>query len=81
MKKLTLICCVCLMLTFSIKAQKAINPPAGGKAISNELIGIFFEDISSAASSARLNAMDGERVRHGELLDQVTLLVLFSHWA
>ena len=30
-------------------AQKAMNPPAGGKAISDELIGIFFEDISSSA--------------------------------
>lgn len=30
-------------------AQKAMTPPAGGKAISDELIGIFFEDISSAA--------------------------------
>ena len=32
-----------------VSAQKAVNPPAGGKAISDELIGIFFEDISSAA--------------------------------
>ena len=32
-----------------VSAQKAMNPPAGGKAISDELIGIFFEDISSAA--------------------------------
>ena len=30
-------------------AQKAMNPPAGGKTISDELIGIFFEDISSSA--------------------------------
>ena len=30
-------------------AQKPMTPPAGGKAISDELIGIFFEDISSAA--------------------------------
>lgn len=30
-------------------AQKAMTPPSGGKAISDELIGIFFEDISSAA--------------------------------
>ncbi len=30
-------------------AQKAMSAPAGGKAISDELIGIFFEDISSSA--------------------------------
>lgn len=30
-------------------AQKSMTPPNGGKAISDELIGIFFEDISSAA--------------------------------
>ena len=30
-------------------AQKSIKAPAGGKQISNELIGIFFEDISSSA--------------------------------
>ena len=32
-----------------VSAQKAMKAPAGGKAISDELIGIFFEDISSAA--------------------------------
>ena len=35
--------------TLSLSAQKAMTPPAGGKAISDELIGIFFEDISSSA--------------------------------
>ena len=35
--------------TVSIQAQKPMTAPAGGKAISDELIGIFFEDISSAA--------------------------------
>ena len=33
----------------SLHAQKSMTPPAGGKAISDKLIGIFFEDISSAA--------------------------------
>ena len=32
-----------------LQAQKSITPPAGGKAISDNLIGIFFEDISSSA--------------------------------
>ena len=31
------------------QAQKPMNAPKGGKAISDELIGIFFEDISSSA--------------------------------
>lgn len=35
--------------TLGMQAQKTMNAPAGGKAISDELIGIFFEDISSAA--------------------------------
>ena len=35
--------------TLGINAQKPMNAPKGGKAISDELIGIFFEDISSAA--------------------------------
>ncbi len=35
--------------TLSLSAQKPMTPPTGGKAISDELIGIFFEDISSSA--------------------------------
>ena len=35
--------------TLSLNAQKPMNAPKGGKAISDELIGIFFEDISSSA--------------------------------
>ena len=35
--------------TLGVSAQKTMKAPAGGKAISDELIGIFFEDISSAA--------------------------------
>ena len=33
----------------AVSAQKPMNAPAGGKAISDELSGIFFEDISHAA--------------------------------
>ena len=40
---------VMLATSLSLSAQKPVTPPAGGKAISDELIGIFFEDISSAA--------------------------------
>ena len=32
-----------------MNAQKPMNAPKGGKAISDELLGIFFEDISSSA--------------------------------
>ena len=41
--------------SLGVSAQKATTPPAGGKQISNELIGIFFEDISSSADGG-LNA-------------------------
>ena len=41
------------ILTLTLAAVSAIGlssqVPSGGKKISNELIGIFFEDISSAA--------------------------------
>jgi len=39
----------CLLAATSLWAQKPMTPPAGGKAISDHLIGIFFEDISNAA--------------------------------
>lgn len=45
----SLLVAACLLSTFSLQAQKTMKAPAGGKAISNELIGIFFEDISSSA--------------------------------
>ncbi|WP_294743845.1 alpha-L-arabinofuranosidase C-terminal domain-containing protein [uncultured Prevotella sp.] len=38
-----------LAATLGLNAQKPMTAPSGGKAISDELIGIFFEDISSAA--------------------------------
>ena len=38
-----------LVATLGLFAQKSMTPPAGGKVISDELIGIFFEDISSSA--------------------------------
>ena len=38
-----------MAVALGASAQKPMNAPAGGKAISDELIGIFFEDISSAA--------------------------------
>ena len=36
-------------VALGVSAQKPMTAPAGGKAISDELIGIFFEDISSSA--------------------------------
>ena len=35
-----------LAATMGLSAQTPMKAPAGGKAISDELIGIFFEDIS-----------------------------------
>ena len=48
MKRLTL-CAALAAATLGLSAQKTMKVPAGGKAISDELIGIFFEDISSSA--------------------------------
>jgi alpha-L-arabinofuranosidase len=50
-----------LASTLSATAQKSMTPPEGGKAISDNLIGIFFEDISSSADGG-LNA---ELVQNG----------------
>ena len=49
MIKRTLCAAVMAAATLSLCAQKPMNAPKGGKAISDELIGIFFEDISSSA--------------------------------
>ena len=49
MKKRVALCAVLLTATLGINAQKPMKAPKGGKVISNELIGIFFEDISSSA--------------------------------
>ena len=49
MKRLTTCAALLLAATLGINAQKPMKAPKGGKAISDELIGIFFEDISSSA--------------------------------
>ena len=49
MKKRVLISAALMAVSLGISAQKVMKAPAGGKAISDELIGIFFEDISSSA--------------------------------
>ena len=49
MKKRMTFLAAMLVACVGIYAQKAMKAPAGGKAISDELLGIFFEDISSAA--------------------------------
>ena len=48
MKRATLAAAL-LAATMGVSAQKSMTAPKGGKAISDQLIGIFFEDISSAA--------------------------------
>ena len=47
MKRMTLVA-LFVATTLGLSAQKPMNAPKGGKAISDELIGIFFEDISSS---------------------------------
>ena len=49
MKKVLFLGAAMMAATLGMQAQKTMKAPAGGKAISDELIGIFFEDISSAA--------------------------------
>ena len=48
MKRISL-AALTLVAAMGVSAQKPMTPPSGGKAISDELIGIFFEDISSSA--------------------------------
>ena len=49
MKKRVFAAAVLLTAAMGLSAQKTMKAPAGGKAISDELLGIFFEDLSSAA--------------------------------
>jgi len=49
MKKTLALGALMAVSALNMSAQKAANAPAGGKQISDELIGIFFEDISSSA--------------------------------
>lgn len=49
MNKRILLGVALMAASLGVNAQKTMSPPSGGKAISDELIGIFFEDISSAA--------------------------------
>lgn len=61
MKKLFLSLSLFSLVSMGMMAQKSMQAPQGGKQISNELIGIFFEDISSSADGG-LNA---ELVQNG----------------
>ena len=49
MTKRTTLAALLAVATLGLNAQKPMTAPKGGKAISDELIGIFFEDISSSA--------------------------------
>ena len=49
MTKRIVLAAMIMAATVGTNAQKSMKAPAGGKAISDELIGIFFEDISSSA--------------------------------
>ena len=49
MNKRTTFAALLAATALTVNAQKPMTAPAGGKAISDELIGIFFEDISHAA--------------------------------
>ena len=49
MKRIHVLGAAVLAATLGASAQRPMSAPKGGKAISDELIGIFFEDISSSA--------------------------------
>ena len=49
MKRKLIVMAVCASFVLSVTAAKPMKAPSGGKKISNELIGIFFEDISMSA--------------------------------
>ena len=49
MKRIHVLGAALLAATLGASAQRPMSAPKGGKAISDELIGIFFEDISSSA--------------------------------
>ena len=49
MNKRSILSAVLVTAAMGLNAQKPMTAPAGGKVISDELIGIFFEDISSSA--------------------------------
>lgn len=49
MKRKLIVMAVCASFALGVTAAKPMKAPSGGKKISNELIGIFFEDISMSA--------------------------------
>ncbi|MCR4810923.1 MAG: alpha-N-arabinofuranosidase [Prevotella sp.] len=49
MKKLTAMAALLMAATMGLSAQRPMSAPKGGKAISDELVGIFFEDINNSA--------------------------------
>ena len=61
MNKRTTMLTLMAAATLHLAAQKPMNAPKGGKAISDELIGIFFEDISSSADGG----INAELLRNG----------------
>jgi len=49
MRRILTLAVTALAALINIEAAQTIKAPKGGKAISDELLGIFFEDISYAA--------------------------------
>ena len=49
MNKRTILAALMMAATVGLQAQKPMKAPKGGKVISDELIGIFFEDINNSA--------------------------------
>ena len=60
-------------LAIGATAAKPVKAPAGGKKISNELIGIFFEDISMSQASVTDGAPEPHGVQSARVIHWVTL--------
>ena len=83
MKRLLSCAALIVAASLGLNAQKPMKAPKGGKQISDELIGIFFEDISSSADgglyaeliqNGSFEYSPAERVLHGNRC------VLAIHW-
>ena len=70
MRRILTLAVTALAALINIEAAQTIKAPKGGKAISDELLGIFFEDISYAADGLQ-NVTDGGLALRGASFDLV----------
>ena len=77
MNKRTIFAALFAAATMGLSAQKPMTAPAGGKAISDELIGIFFEDINNSADGG----LYAELVQNGSRISIIRqMAVSMPNW-